>query len=103
MSTIRTLSLKCPCGYIKHDVIHIGVYKDRENSLVKFCGGLFLIDSTKDVVTCRKCLTENSSIEFHCSFCDRKTVISVQERVQKSQGKVTVMQLSVHKTVVFSS
>ena len=103
-SSVHTLSLKCPCGYIKHDVIHLGVWQDKEQRILQYCGGLFIIDDSGEAVTCKKCPTSNvKSIEFHCSFCNRVTVIGVQERVAKRSGKVSVMQLSIHKTFVFSS
>ena len=102
MSEVRTLSLKCPCGYIKHDVIHIGEWFDRDKRLIQFCGGLYLVDSSGNFVTCKKCTDKTTSIEFYCAFCGHVTIIGVQERVAKRNGKVKVMNLSVHKTVVFS-
>ena len=30
----ETLSLKCSCGYIKHDVIRLGVWQDSEQTLL---------------------------------------------------------------------
>ena len=97
-----TLSLKCPCGYVKHDVMCLG---ERQNyggqDLLKFCGGVFLVDSNGEGVTCRKCNKKSKMIEFHCSFCEKKTIIGVEYRVKKDTGCVFSMQMSVHKTLVF--
>lgn len=104
MSSDRTLSLKCPCGYIKHDVMHLGVFEEHKRKrLLDYCGGLWLVNASgADGVSCKKCNLRASRIEFHCSFCDRITNIGVEERVAKRQGKVTIVQMSVHKTVVFA-
>ena len=77
---VCTLSLKCPCGYIKHDVIHIGDWLDCDKRLIQFCGGLYLVDSSGDFVTCTN---KTTSIEFYCAFCGHVTIIGVQERVAK--------------------
>ena len=55
-----------------------------------------------DGVTCKKCGISSQKIEFHCAFCNRVTVIGVQERVAQSTGNSMVMKMSVHQTVVFS-
>lgn len=98
---LETLSLKCPCGYIKHDVMCLGEFQSYSQRILKFCGGLFVVDSSGEGVTCRKCNKKAKEIEFHCSFCDRKTIIGVEYRVKKSSGRAVSMQISVHKTVVF--
>ena len=102
MSSERTLSLRCPCGYIKHDVMHIGKWVDYSNKVVQFCGGLFLIDGSGNSVSCKKCGNQASKIDFFCSFCSRNTEIGVQERIAKAAGKIEIMQMSIHKTVIFS-
>ena len=96
----ETLSLKCPCGYIKHDVMCLGEWQNSQQ-ILKFCGGLFIVDSSGEGVSCRKCNKKATKIDFHCSFCDRKTIIGVEYRVKKSSGRAVSMQMSVHKTVVF--
>lgn len=98
----ETLSLKCACGYIKHDVMHLGVWHDRQNRLLKFCGGLFLVDENGEGASCKKCSTTTNTIEFFCAFCSRTTTMPVSYRVAKIEGRATVVQMSVHKTVVFS-
>ena len=97
----ETLSLKCSCGYIKHDVMHLGVWQDSEQTMLKYCGGLFLIDGD-DGVICKKCGIRSEGISFHCAFCSRVTVIPVKHRVAASAGRATTIQMSVHKTVIFS-
>ena len=103
MSASRTLSLKCPCGYIKHDVMHLGIWKNHHDRLLKYCGGLFMVKDSGDAVVCKKCSDIAERIEFNCAFCGRVTIIGVQERVSERAGKTVVMELSIHKTVVFSS
>lgn len=102
VAKMETLSLKCACGYIKHDVIHLGVWQNQPQKLLKFCGGLFSVDRAQDVVRCTKCPSTTTTIEFHCSFCDRVTIMPVKYRVAAGAGNVTTMQMSVHNTVVFS-
>ena len=105
MSSDRTLSLKCPCGYIKHDVMHLGNFEQHKGRrLLDYCGGLFLVNANGDGVTCKKCGNRGRSniIQFHCSFCNRVTNIGVQERIAKLEGRVTTVQMSVHTTAVFS-
>ena len=99
----ETLSLKCACGYVKHDVIHLGAWQNYQTRLLSYCGGLFILNSTGDGVTCKKCSLSVSSLEFHCSFCDRVTKVPVSYRVAKVEGRATVVQMSVHETIVFSS
>ena len=98
---LETLSLKCPCGYIKHDVMCLGEWQNYGQRILKLCGGLFILDSNGDGVTCRKCNKTCNVIEFHCSFCDRTTNIGVEYRVKGHTGRAVSMQMSVHKTVVF--
>lgn len=98
---LETLSLKCPCGYIKHDVMCLGEWLDYDQRILKLCGGLFVVNSSGDGVTCRKCSKKCSEIEFYCSFCDRRTIIGVEYRVKKNSGRAVSMQMSVHKTMVF--
>ena len=103
MSSDRTLSLKCPCGYIKHDVMHLGFFEQhKERRLLNYCGGLWLVNPGGDGVTCKKCRDRNKILQFHCEFCNRVSSIEVEERVAKLEGKVTTIQMSVHTTVVFS-
>ena len=112
MSQVRTLSLKCPCGYIKHDVIHLGVFEQQgRKRLLDYCGGLFLINAGGDGVSCKKCNTRVNTIDFHCSFCNRVSSIGVTmvEPVARQQVQggaeapgATVLQMSVHQTVVFT-
>lgn len=59
------------------------------------------MDSSGQGVLCLKCNKRSKEIDFHCSFCDRRTVIGVEYRVKKSSGRAVSMQMSVHKTVVF--
>ena len=53
-------------------------------------------------VTCKKCGTFAGKIEFFCSFCDLVTEIPVEYRVAAPAGRATVINMSVHKTVIFS-
>ncbi len=99
----ETLSLKCACGYIKHDIMHLGEWKSVESSLLDYCGGLLQLNATGDGVLCRKCSTTLNTVNFHCSFCDRVTDISVRYEAAKAEGKVTIVQMSVHKTILFSA
>ena len=98
----ETLSLKCACGYVKHDVMHLGIWEDRESRLLRFCGGLFLVNQQGDGATCKKCGQFVNEVEFFCAFCGRVTMIPVQYRHAVRAGQATVVQMSVHKTVVFS-
>lgn len=100
--SIETLSLKCSCGYIKHDVIHLGIWQDKESKLLKYCGGLFLVNRAGDCVSCKKCGTNVPTIEFHCAFCGKVTLIPVKYREAGQTGNAVILQMSVHKTVVFS-
>ena len=91
MQSYRTLSLKCPCGYIKHDVMHLGTFEQHgKRQLLDYCGGLFMVK--RDI----------SIIRFHCAFCNRVTTMGVEYRVAKQVGKVAIIQMSVHETVVFA-
>lgn len=98
----ETLSLKCPCGYIKHDVIHLGVWENKETRLLNYCGGLFLLNEGENGVSCKKCGTIATQIEFNCAFCGRVTQIPVEYGAAARRGQAIVVQMSVHKTVVFS-
>lgn len=98
----ETLSLKCGCGYVKHDVMHLGLWENREERLLRFCGGLFLVNQQGDGVTCKRCGQFTKEIGFHCAFCTKVTQIPVQYRVAAISGQATIVQMSVHKTVVFS-
>lgn len=98
----ETLSLKCDCGYVKHDVMHLGPWENREKRLLRFCGGLFLVNQQGDGVTCKKCGEFAKEIEFFCAFCTKVTKIPVQYRLAATSGQATIVQMSVHKTVVFS-
>ena len=98
----ESLSLKCPCGYIKHDVIHLGAWEDRDRRILNFCGGIWIVNKEGSGATCKKCGLRISQLEFFCAFCGRVTDIPVQYRVAASAGRAVVMQMSVHKTVVFS-
>lgn len=98
----ETLSLKCACGYVKHDVMHLGIWEDRESRLLRFCGGLFLVNQQGDGATCKKCGQFVNEVEFFCAFCGRVAKIPVQYRLAIIGGQATVVQMSVHKTVVFS-
>ncbi len=99
----ETLSLKCACGYIKNDIMHLGKWKQVGSSLLDYCGGLLQLNTTGDGVLCKKCSTTLKTVNFHCSFCDRVTDISVCYEAAKTDGKVTVVQMSVHKTFLFSA
>ena len=99
---MESLSLKCGCGYIKHDVMHLGEWKDYHQRLLKYCGGIFYVEKERDGVRCKKCGTRASSIELHCSICDRVTVLPVKYRSASRSGNTTTIQMSVHKTIVFS-
>lgn len=99
----ETLSLKCVCGYIKHDIMHLGEWQCVGSCLLNYCGGLLQLNGTGDAVLCRKCSTTLTTVNFHCSFCDRVTDISVGYKTAEVEGRVTVMQMSVHKTILFSA
>ncbi len=99
----ETLSLKCACGYIKHDIMHLGIWQNRATNLLEYCGGLLQLNPTGDGVICRKCSTTLNTVNFHCSFCDRVSDISVRYEAAKIEGKVSIIQMSVHQTIVFSS
>lgn len=97
---METLSLKCACGYIKHDVLHIGVWQNSAECIVKFCGGLFNVDKEKDVIRCKKCDTHYPEMEFHCSLCERVTTMPVKYRVAYGAGNVVAMKMSVPTSLV---
>lgn len=97
----RTLSLKCPCGYIKHDVVCLGRWHEREKRVLHYCGGLFLVNENGDGVTCKKCGAVTDTIEFFCAFCNKVTNISVEERLAKPAGRTMVVKMAVHDTVLF--
>ena len=96
-----TISLKCPCGYIKHDVACLGEWEDYHQQILNFCGGLFISDASGEGVVCRKCKRKVQEIRFNCPFCHRVTKIGVAYGVKASTGRAVYMQMSVHKTVVF--
>ena len=98
----ESLSLKCPCGYIKHDVIHLGLWENRDRRLLNFCGGLWIVNKEGSGATCKKCGTFVSQMEFFCAFCGKVTDIPVEYRAATSAGQAVIMQMSVHKAVVFS-
>ena len=79
----------------------LGEWQNYGQRILKLCGGLFILDSNGDGVTCRKCNKKCNVIEFHCSFCDKITNIGVEYRVKGHTGRAVSMQMSVHKTVVF--
>ena len=98
----ETLSVKCSCGYVKHDIMHVGYWYDKENSLMKLCGGLFLMKGNSGVV-CKKCNNSHEIVDFLCPFCDKAIKISVRDRVAAVvSGRASSVKMSVHKTVVFS-
>lgn len=95
-SSDRTLSLKCPCGYVKHDVMHLGVFEQHEKrqlldscwTILRSRGGLWIVntgdgDGVSLGVSYRKCGHRFKILQFHCSFCNRVTNIGVEERVAK--------------------
>ncbi|KAL9989071.1 hypothetical protein ACROYT_G003579 [Oculina patagonica] len=96
-----TISLKCCCGYIKHDVKCLGEWEDSDQRILRYCGGLFIPDASGEGVICRKCKRKTQEIRFNCPFCYRVTNIGVQYRVKANTGRAVYMQMSVHKTVVF--
>jgi len=104
MQSYRTLSLKCPCGYIKHDVMHLGTFEQHgKRQLLDYCGGLFMVNANGYGVSCKRCNKRDISIiRFHCAFCNRVTTMGVEYRVAKQVGKVAIIQMSVHETVVFA-
>ena len=102
MAGDETLSLKCPCGYVKHDVLHLGVWQDRKNSLLIYCGGLFLMKGNYGAA-CRKCKILTEIVEFNCAFCNRITTISIKDRASAAaEGRAFTIQMNIHRTVVFS-
>lgn len=80
----------------------LGIWHDRDKRLLQFCGGLFYVNEEGDGVKCKKCSTFADKIEFICAFCNRATIIGVQERVAQPTGRSTVIKMPVHQTVVFS-
>ncbi len=98
----ETLSLKCACGYIKHDIIHLGTWQNRAINLLDYCGGMLQLNPTGEGVICRRCSTTLNTVNFHCSFCDRVSDFSVRYEAAKTEGKVSVIQMSVHQTIMFS-
>ncbi|CAJ0950373.1 unnamed protein product, partial [Mesorhabditis belari] len=63
-----TLSLRCRCGYVKHDVMCLGDVVDKEAKLFHFCGGLFIVKK-KGRVECAKCRKTSTKLTFTCAFC----------------------------------
>ena len=96
-----TISLKCPCGYIKHDVQCLGDWDDSKQCISKYCGGIFIQDASGEGVVCRKCKREIREIRLNCPFCHRITNIGVVYQVKEKTGRVVSMQMSVHKTMLF--
>ena len=97
----ETLSLKCPCGYIKHDVMHLGIWRNKDRSLLNYCGGLFLLRGNYGVA-CNKCNILTESVDFSCAFCGRITAISVKDRASAAaEGRAVTVQMSIHRTVLF--
>ena len=100
----KTLSLKCPCGYVKHDVMHIGTKLGKWNGTSKplnFCGGLWIVNETGQDATCKLCGASFSFVDFNCSFCGKETRIPVNYREASASGRTVILQMSVHKTIVF--
>ena len=100
----KTLSLKCPCGYIKHDVMHIGTKQGEWKGTTKplnFCGGLWIVNETGQDVSCKLCGCRASSVAFQCSFCGKGTRVSVNYKEASTSGRAKVVQMSVHKTIIF--
>jgi len=98
----ETISLKCACGYIKHDIIHLGVWKNRATGLLSYCGGLLELCVTEEGVRCKKCTAELKAVEFRCSFCENNSLVNMNYKEALASGRATIIQMSVHKTVVFS-
>jgi len=96
-----TISLKCPCGYIRHDVQCLGEWNDTNQGILKYCGGLFIEDASGEAVICWKCKHETREIRLSCPFCYRITNIGVAYRVKANTGRPVSMQMSVHKTMLF--
>lgn len=96
-----TISLKCPCGYIRHDVQCLGEWNDTNQGILKYCGGLFIQDASGEAVICRKCKHETREIRLSCPFCYKITNIGVAYRVKANTGRAVSMQMSVHKTMLF--
>ena len=100
----KTLSLKCPCGYVKHDVMHIGVKKGEwkgKSKPLNYCGGLWIVNESGKNAYCKLCGFSASSVAFNCSFCGKETCIPVNYREASTSGRATILQMSVHKTVIF--
>ena len=82
--------------------MHLGLWEDRETRLLRYCGGLLLVNQQGDGATCKKCGVFLNQVEFFCGFCGRVTTVPVQYRLAVVAGQATVVQMSIHKTVVFS-
>ena len=52
--------------------------------------------------SCKLCGTCATKVKLHCSFCGKITVIPVNYREASSSGRTTIVQMSVHKTVIFN-
>jgi len=96
---ISTLSLKWPCGYVKHDVMCLGDVVDQHHMLFHFCGGLFILH--QNGVQCAKCNKTAKQIDFSCSFCGRQTTIPVQQSKPNASFKVKQMD-RMHRTFIFT-
>lgn len=100
----KTLSLKCPCGYVKHDLMHLGIKQGKWEGTKKplnYCGGLVIVNESQQTVTCKLCGFAFKSVELHCSFCGKQTFMPVNYKEDLLAGRITVLQMSVHKTVVY--
>ena len=103
--TGKTLSLKCPCGYVKHDVMHLGTVLGEwqgTNKPLNYCGGLWIVDETGQSVSCKLCGKTSKEMSFNCAFCGKVTLIPVNFKEASTSGRVTIVQMSVHQTIVFS-
>ena len=103
---MRTLSLKCSCGFVKHDVMCLGEWANAAERLLKYCGGLFIVSETGDDVSCNRCSKAATKIEFHCAFCGRVSTIPVTPTLNVGGPEPKIINNlggSFHKTVVFSA
>ena len=90
-----TISLKCPCGYIKHGIQCLGEWDASNQGMPKYCGGLFIQDASGEGVICRQCKRETREIRLSCPFCYRIPKIGVVYRVKANTGRAVSMQISV--------
>ena len=102
--SVRTLSLKCPCGYVKHDAMHIGVKKGQwkgSSKPLNYCGGLWIVSEAGKNAYCKLCGVCTSSVAFNCAFCGRETRIPLDYIQASTTGRAKILQMSVHETVIF--